>query len=368
MSSEAEKKFWATPELVEQLLEKHLDLNSTMCLAKNHQMTQDLLQGGLVWKKLIQRNCPIFELDQAKHFVAILKTLEGPDDHILVLLDAICESNKPFKPEHFPHWEAPKVRMGCPRHQEEGWHDVSLAGFLLLEEVEEALGTSQQTLEGIVDTPARSIFSGHMTFFMSANTFSALGSRMSRQQKEVEFPDICVEIQDIKDAERFKEVMQNIQLKWTASLLTLSPYCLFVKKNIGREGWKLVAEGLQLHPNAVTFVESSKEALAGVTKEDLRGIWDALIQDGGFKIGHFAEPGQPRENVKKEDGDAAWERLEHIVDVSEEEWKVENEQWLRQVREEEGWEEEEEEEEEEVEGQGDEEVEGEEVDEGDGVA
>ena len=58
MSSEAEKKFWGTPELVEQLL-SHLDLNSTRCLAEIHQMTQDLLQGGLVWKKLIQRNCPI---------------------------------------------------------------------------------------------------------------------------------------------------------------------------------------------------------------------------------------------------------------------------------------------------------------------
>ena len=38
MSSEAEKKFWATPELVEQLL-PHLDLNSTRCLAEVHQMT-----------------------------------------------------------------------------------------------------------------------------------------------------------------------------------------------------------------------------------------------------------------------------------------------------------------------------------------
>ena len=111
MSSEAEKKFSATPELVEQLL-SHLDLKSTSCLAEIHQMTREVLQGGRVWKKLIQRNCPIVELDQAKHFVAILKTLESPDDHILVLLDAICESNKSRKPEHFGKvfgriWEAP---------------------------------------------------------------------------------------------------------------------------------------------------------------------------------------------------------------------------------------------------------------------
>ena len=31
----------------------------------------------------------------------------------------------------------------------------------------------------------------------------------------------------------------------------------------------LVEEGLQLHPDAVTYVETSKEALAGVSKEDL---------------------------------------------------------------------------------------------------
>ena len=160
----------------------------------------------------------------------------------------------------------------------------------------------------------------------------------------MEFPDICLDIKDIKDAESFKEAMQNIQLQWTVSLLTLSPYCLFVEENLGRGGWELVAEGLQQHPGAVTYVETSKEALAGVSKEDLRGIWDALIQDGGFKITHFAEPGQPSEAVKKEDGDVeclacithggdclapwhaweehdAWERLEHIVDVSTEEWK-----------------------------------------------
>ena len=202
MSSEAEKKFWATPELVEQLL-SHLDLNSTRCLAEIHQMTQDLLQGGLVWKKLIQRNCPIVDLDQAKHFVAILKTLEGPDDHILVLLDAICESNKTRMPEHqntrTPEqvfgriWEAPRVRMGCPRHQE-GWLDVSLAGFHLLEEVESVFGTTQQTVKAIIDTPGRSITAGGpVPFFMTASVFSVLGSRVSRQQEEVEFPDIRAE-------------------------------------------------------------------------------------------------------------------------------------------------------------------------------
>ena len=353
--SEAEKKFWATPELIEQLL-PYLNLQSTMSLAKIHQMTQNVLQGRRVWKKVIQRNCPIVGLDHVKHFVAILKTLKGPEDHILVLLDAICESNTPFKSDSFPHVAAPKVQMSCPRHQE-GCHDVSLDGFGLLEEVEGAFGTTQQTVEAIIDSPMRSITAGMcVPFFLSASSFSALGSRMSRQEKEVEFPDICLDIKDIKDAESFKEAMQNIQLQWTVSLLTLSPYCLFVEENLGREGWELVAEGLQLHPGAVTYVETSKEALAGVSKEDLRGIWDALIQDGGFKITHFAEPGQPSEAVKKEDGDVeclacithggdclapwhaweehdAWERLEHIVDVSTEEWKAENKEWLRALRE-----------------------------------
>ena len=337
--SEAEKKFWATPELVQQFL-PYLDLNSTRVLAKIHQMTQNILHGKRDWEKLIQRNCPVVGLDQTKQFVEILKTLEGPEDHILVLLDAICESNLVIKPDQFAHFSAPKVQMGCPRHQEEGRHDVSLAGFDLLEQVEGAFGTTLQTVLAIEDTPAKSIGAGcNVPFYMSVSTFSAIGSRMSRQQKKLEFPHIIfplLDIGDIEDAERFKEVM----LQWKSTLLDLppyrSPYGLYVKGNIGPEGWKLLAEGLQLHPELVTFIETSKEALDGVTKEDLRSIWDAMAQDGCFRISYF--------DVKKEDGDGAWERLENLVDMEEAAWKkVNEEERLRVIREEYGWEEEDEE-------------------------
>ena len=56
--SEAEQKFWQTPELIEGLL-LHLDPESTLRLAQAHEMTRDILQGSIVWNNLIKRCSPL---------------------------------------------------------------------------------------------------------------------------------------------------------------------------------------------------------------------------------------------------------------------------------------------------------------------
>ena len=54
----AERKFWATPELVENLI-FHLDLGSTLQLAQVHTLTLEILEGSRCqWEKLVRRNCP----------------------------------------------------------------------------------------------------------------------------------------------------------------------------------------------------------------------------------------------------------------------------------------------------------------------
>ena len=56
MMSEAEKRFWGCPELVESLL-PFLDSYSTICLAQAHQPVLDILLGKTVWKKLVKEVC-----------------------------------------------------------------------------------------------------------------------------------------------------------------------------------------------------------------------------------------------------------------------------------------------------------------------
>ena len=54
----AEKKFWKTPELVEELLD-FLDLDSI----KQHVLTKEILGKEVVWQKILKRAMPLDEGD-----------------------------------------------------------------------------------------------------------------------------------------------------------------------------------------------------------------------------------------------------------------------------------------------------------------
>ena len=108
---------------------------------------------------------------------------------------------------------------------------------------------------------------------------------------------------------------------------------LEVDENIGEKGWELLAEDLQLHPGQLARVLTYKEALHGAMKKDVRAIWDAIWPSGFWRFTHNQEPNFPCENICKEEGDPAWGRLEHVLDVSMEGWRAENEEWLRWERE-----------------------------------
>ena len=113
--TEAERKFWKLPELVETLL-AYLDVKSILCLARSHQLTLTLVQGISDWNKLIKRSCPgavkilryhpirfhskryrdnflalrerlAPEILQIVHLVDLLKMVEDPEVHLHALLD-----------------------------------------------------------------------------------------------------------------------------------------------------------------------------------------------------------------------------------------------------------------------------------------
>ena len=66
MLSEAAKKFWGCPELMENLL-SFLDTFSIISLAKAHKPVLDIILGKTVWNKLVNKICHDMAWYQVKH-------------------------------------------------------------------------------------------------------------------------------------------------------------------------------------------------------------------------------------------------------------------------------------------------------------
>ena len=288
--SEAEQMFWQTPELVQGLL-PFLDLDSTLRLAQAHEKTQSILQGSRAWRNLIKRNSPLDEQDKVKHLVTILKLMEDTESNMLDLQDTICEANPSIH-------QGESVQISCPRHPDS--HSTSVEGFLLLENVEGAFGTTEQTIENIrldfvVDT-------------VDGPLLSALASRLSRQQQKLTTFNIgTIELTSKKAAEDFKILMQASSAM-TIQLIRLDG------ANLGTEGFGWVAEGPQSHPGLLLeSVYISKSTLERGKLDDLRVLWDALRPDG-FLVVEVATWRMLEERLEKGDGEAAWTRLCQIRD------------------------------------------------------
>ena len=189
--------FWATPELVEKIL-PYLDLASTLSLVKAHGVTQAIVQRSLNWDKLVRLNCPFHHPSDLDHFydcrlreekvepkinlvrglVAILKVLTNLRTLLPNLLDVICErfsARAPTIPNDqneidfsFP------VLVSCSSYP--NGQNVSLLGFVLIEEAESAFGTSMQRLVSM-SLPADSDEDRDDTLTLSGSLLSALTSR-----------------------------------------------------------------------------------------------------------------------------------------------------------------------------------------------
>ena len=121
---EEEHKFWKIPEMIAKLL-PFLDLKSTLCLARCHKKTQNILEGSLVWHRLIKRSSPLNQRDKVKDLVAILKLMKDPKGNLPDVLDAICEANPPKRNVFYVR---ESVKISCPRHLQ--LHSISLLRVL----------------------------------------------------------------------------------------------------------------------------------------------------------------------------------------------------------------------------------------------
>ena len=293
---ETEHKFWTIPEMIAKLL-PFLDLKSTLCLAQAHKKTKNLLEGGVVFKKLLKRNSPLIEVDKVKDLVAILKLMKNPKANLPEVLAAICESNLQT---HFCGGSG--VRMGCPHHS----YSVSQPGFELLEMVEGAFGTTAQTVENV-----------SLGNRIHQNTFvAALASRLTRQQQPLTSISLGkIEISCEEDTKDFKTLMQAISPTTTMAFDRLSVVGL--RSDWTREAWAFVAEALRAHPGLLSEFFASKDVYKGGKREEIRVVWEALKPDGRLIVGIWDEFS---EAIEREEGEAGWAKLGQILDRCTEEW------------------------------------------------
>ena len=171
MSCPAGRKFCGCPELVEKLL-SCLDINSIHSLCQALPSVVKVVRGNTFWNKLIRRTCitPVLTLTvpgwtRLSHLLGILKLMKDPGSPLLDLLDLICEKYPSLK-TNGKNRRSDFVQVRCPRH---GSHSVSPAGFLILEKVEAALESTEQSI--------KSFELRHL----EEPTMSNLSSRISRQ-------------------------------------------------------------------------------------------------------------------------------------------------------------------------------------------
>ena len=352
MEEMASKKFWEIPELLEMLL-PHLDSASILELAKAHRPTIQILQCGSNWDKLIQRTSPYsarkslgavylkgnsdsswltknLEAKKAEllPLIKMLAMMEEPQDCLVNLLDLICtrfpigESGRPLRyvkaanGKTVPVPEA--VKVTCPNHTS---HKVSSLGFLLLEEVEGALGSAEQSVQWLGVAELEGIL------------LSSLGARMRRQQlgARIKMELIDILCSNPQQAEDVLVIMKNCK-----RLIHFRQLHVF-EDGASAEAWAALAKAVELHPGKCSMSATRKALLAG-RREDLKVLWEAVRFVEVFYSDALIYEYDGDVFIEKEEG---WGRLEQVLDMSEDQFKAE----AQDVEESEEEEEEEEEEE-----------------------
>ena len=139
-----------------------------------------------------------------RNLIKILKLLKKPKVHLPVLLDVICESSGPLE-QHlngFPQF----IQMGCNHHPDS--HQITPWSFKLLEEVEGAFGTTEQTVDLVKIRQ------------MNEPILSSLASRLARQQRKIgTLHADRIWVNDQESADAFVKVLEGSQGQdWKAGL------------------------------------------------------------------------------------------------------------------------------------------------------
>ena len=269
------ERFLKLPELIERLV-SFLDAQSTLCLLRSRVMDKETREKSFsskAWSQLIRRTlcgqdglllirrtpemveaeaevwCGVeswLEVDEGvKDLVKILKLLqlEQPNTFMLPLLDLICES--------IPSMEHIAIR--CPCHTEP--HIVSWRAFLLLEEVEGAFGTAEQSIQSMSNV------------WSSGGLLRAISCRMSRQKETVtSLNGVSIQIRNAGDAQYVATIMQAQEVS----------LCSFGIRKLREEAWEELAAVFRGNPNVVIReTHIAKEELTEERRDTIMRIWDA---------------------------------------------------------------------------------------------
>ena len=193
--------------------------------------------------------------------------MESPQSLTLELLDLICaEYNEKMG------WVArgrkgAHVQVSCPLHDS---HTVSGYGFILLEDCEGTLGSADQHLV--------SIFEGERSMQLDDFQLPSVSSRLSRQPRTMEriqFSGISLRNKDLVDI--WLNVLQNCDE--AHGLRSVHIY-----DDIGTGGWEALAKALRLHQPYMLRFSSYNNVMMHARSEDLRIIWDAMLEGSRFEV------------------------------------------------------------------------------------
>ena len=130
-------------------------------------------------------------------------------------------------------------------------------GFMLLEEVEAAMGTTEQKVKrvSLVD--------------LEDPWLSALSARVPRQQAEVRKVKVDAFVCSNKDdVEKLLHLVQNCH--W------FEVTRMYIWGEIGAEGWETLARALSSMDAGALELHTSLRVMLGGQLEDFKAVWDAL--------------------------------------------------------------------------------------------
>ena len=176
-------------------------------------MTRTFIEYWHGWQGEITRELQD-KVEKVQDFAAILRLLKTPKVFLSKLLNSMCE-------------RFPSVLKGDRGIQVVGpgvisdSKLVSSFGFLLLEEVEGVLGTTEMNISSM------------RMFYLVEPVLSAIGSRMTRQLLPVTSASIeMIQILDENSVQAFDTLMH---IQQTTNI------CLRVQGEIGRAGWETLS-------------------------------------------------------------------------------------------------------------------------------
>ena len=334
---DAGAKFWRMPELVEKLME-YLDEISILSIVGVKLLTVEILQAASgtsqrfepkPLRKLIRKVLGLepqrsFEYQRAmvqRISRTLLAQLDSPQPLLLEVLDVFCAEHK-YVSGGLEHESV--IWMSCPLH---AYHSVDHHGFILLEDCEGTLGSTEQRIRKIElsgyiwdiknNRDFRDVkYPGDNRDFRAIRDFRetlflALVSRVTRQLVAVE--TLAWPSWKLKVTSKDQMVSLNALLQRCDRLKFVQTVC--VDGDLEVEGWEALAKALQKHPCHAEII-SSKERMLQARREDLRTIWEAMPRRLNGIPSTWIVSGVKFTNtsVAEVEGEKAWTELLEFLD------------------------------------------------------